>query len=376
MQDIADALAVSRATVDRVLNGRGRVSRETTDRILGKAQELGYVPNLIARRLALHRSLKFGVVRPREPRRFFDLIGQGLERAGRELTGYGVGLIDFSHDHHDPAAQRETLGRVIDTELDGVVLVPSHKSDLDSLINHAVDLGISVVTLNTDAPESLRHFHVGHDFYRSGRMAGELMARFLEDRESRRGTKMMRVAQLTGLWDATSRVERLDGFRASIAEFSRNIELSGPHIFSDTIEDAQTIAARLLDGPDPPDGFFSTSGDGHVAVARELIKRGLSATVRNIGFDVDSHVTALMKRNAIHATIDQAPYFQGYHAIRLLHEHLATQPIGEGTKFYTRAEILLRTNIEASEHTVNTAHHWLDVGASDRGNHRLVQEEL
>lgn len=360
MQDIADALDVSRATVDRVLNGRGRVSKETSDRILDKARHLGYVPNQLARKLALHRTLRIGVIRPIEPRRFFDLIGDGLDLAERELSGSGVKLVQFAHDRPDPRAQRESLRRALDCELDAVVLVPAHQSELDPIIDEAVGSGLTVVTLNTDAPRSRRHFHVGHDFHLAGRVAGELMARFLEDRPSRTGSPMMRVAQLTGLWNTTSRVERLEGFRESIAEFSRAIELSGPHVFADTLEDAQAIAGELLDGPRPPDGFFSTSGNGHVAVARELINRGLSGTVRSIGFDVDSQVRDLIKRNGIHATIDQDPYYQGFRVISLLYRHFTEKPIAEGSRFFTRVEILMRSNIETRQETDGRGQRFLD----------------
>lgn len=42
MKRIAEICGVSRGTVDRALNGRGRVSRETADHIRHVARQLGY----------------------------------------------------------------------------------------------------------------------------------------------------------------------------------------------------------------------------------------------------------------------------------------------------------------------------------------------
>lgn len=346
MQDIADALSVSRATVDRVLNARGRVSPSTVERVLETARKLGFSPNPIARELALSRKLRMAVVCPIEPRRFFDGIRRGMKAAESDLSGYGVELLDGLHDRLEPRVQRDALAKAMQSDVDAIAIAPAHHSELNHLIDEAVDAGIAVVTVNTDAPLSRRHFHVGHNFWRAGRMAGEMMVRFLESGSHAGSSAPLRVAQLAGLWKTTSRVDRLRGFQESVSEYAHHIELSGPHIFDDSVEDAASIAAELLDGPSPPVGFFSTSGDGHVAVARELLKRGLGGRVRNIGFDVDPAVRELIRRNAIHAALDQDPHTQGYIAIQMLYRHMRQQPLTVGSVYHTRIEVVLRSNVD------------------------------
>ncbi len=48
---VAERVGVSVMTVSNVLNGKGRVGRETRARVLAAVEELGYVPNQAARRL-------------------------------------------------------------------------------------------------------------------------------------------------------------------------------------------------------------------------------------------------------------------------------------------------------------------------------------
>ena len=50
-KDIAAACGISRTTVTRALSGNGSVKPETKERILAKAEEMGYAPDLIARSL-------------------------------------------------------------------------------------------------------------------------------------------------------------------------------------------------------------------------------------------------------------------------------------------------------------------------------------
>ena len=49
-----------------------------------------------------------------------------------------------------------------------------------------------------------------------------------------------------------------------------------------------------------------------------LIDAGLSGKVKVVGFDVTDSNTAYLKKGAVQFLIDQGPYAQGYHSIRLL----------------------------------------------------------
>ena len=60
--DIAEATGYSAPTVSKALNGLGSLSEETRQRILNKANELGYEPNSTARTLTTKKSYLIGVV--------------------------------------------------------------------------------------------------------------------------------------------------------------------------------------------------------------------------------------------------------------------------------------------------------------------------
>ena len=63
IKQIAETCGVSRGTVDRVLNHRGRVSEETEKRVKEAVEVLGYKPNSLGKALALQRKgLRIGAV--------------------------------------------------------------------------------------------------------------------------------------------------------------------------------------------------------------------------------------------------------------------------------------------------------------------------
>ena len=63
LQQIAEAAGVSRGTVDRALNNRGRIRPEVEEKIKKIAQEMGYQPSRAGRALAMaKRKIRIGVI--------------------------------------------------------------------------------------------------------------------------------------------------------------------------------------------------------------------------------------------------------------------------------------------------------------------------
>ena len=57
LKDIAELSGVSTGTVDRILHNRGKVSEEAQKKVEKVLKEIDYHPNLIARSLALKKSI-------------------------------------------------------------------------------------------------------------------------------------------------------------------------------------------------------------------------------------------------------------------------------------------------------------------------------
>lgn len=66
IQDMARELGVSESTVSRALSGKGRIGRETAEKIRLFAEEKGYRPNILAKGLTQNCSFNLGLVIPLE----------------------------------------------------------------------------------------------------------------------------------------------------------------------------------------------------------------------------------------------------------------------------------------------------------------------
>ena len=64
IDDIAEALGVSKTTVSRAISGKGRISAATTARVKDYISRIHYKPNAVARGLAQQRTFNIGVVCP------------------------------------------------------------------------------------------------------------------------------------------------------------------------------------------------------------------------------------------------------------------------------------------------------------------------
>lgn len=64
LKEFSARLGLSPTTVSRALNGYSDVSERTRQRVIDAARELGYQPNLAARRLALGKADAIGIVHP------------------------------------------------------------------------------------------------------------------------------------------------------------------------------------------------------------------------------------------------------------------------------------------------------------------------
>ncbi|NVK02288.1 MAG: LacI family DNA-binding transcriptional regulator [Oceanospirillaceae bacterium] len=91
LQDIADRLGISRATVSRALNDFPEVGAKTKAKVRSVAQELGYTPNLTARKLISGKSGMIALVAQGEDwNTVFDLS-----------PGSFLGTLNQAFDDHD-----------------------------------------------------------------------------------------------------------------------------------------------------------------------------------------------------------------------------------------------------------------------------------
>jgi DNA-binding LacI/PurR family transcriptional regulator len=157
IQDVAKAAGVSIATVSYVMNGTGRVSEETAEKVRAVIKQLDYQPNQGAINLKNQRSKTLGWVLilnqiPQAGDFWAPIISEIMYKAAVFAHSRGYSMTLIPHDQPEMIKQ---------LNLDGIVLSNNY-SDEPSF-KYANSLGIPVLTNEWyDQPEAAVNMNFGH----------------------------------------------------------------------------------------------------------------------------------------------------------------------------------------------------------------------
>ena len=107
-------------TVSRVLNNAPNVNHATRHRVERAIQELGYVPNVVARSLRSKRTQSLALILPDITNPFWTTVARGVEDAAQN-SGYSVFLCNTDENC---AKQLRYLDLVASRRVDGVIIAP------------------------------------------------------------------------------------------------------------------------------------------------------------------------------------------------------------------------------------------------------------
>ncbi|MCI5874580.1 MAG: LacI family DNA-binding transcriptional regulator [Clostridiales bacterium] len=125
--DVAEALGVSKTTVSRAISGKGRIGKETKERVLAYIEEHDYKPNAIAKGLAQSKTYNLCVVMPGNYEvvdwNFFQACLFGIQEMA-ETAGYDI-LLSMCRMTDISSLERIIANR----KVDGVVLMRTFLKD-------------------------------------------------------------------------------------------------------------------------------------------------------------------------------------------------------------------------------------------------------
>lgn len=334
IKDIARDLGISIGTVDRALHGRPDVSPITRARVLKKAEQLGYRPNVAARALKLNRRLRIGVHFPEQIASFFDPLRAGVRAAASAAMGVNVDLVFQSFPRLDEG-DVELLGADAGRKFDGILITPGNPGRIEPALRALARQGVAIVCVASDAPHCERLASVAVDAHASGAIAAEIFSRTI--------SKAGHLATITGELTTLDHAEKLRGFAANLALYAPHLTLLPAIESHESPKEAYRQAKALLSRMPHPLGIYLSTANS-LPVLRALEELNLFGEVQVITTDLFSELVPYIESGKVLATLYQRPFSQGRTAFELLLRYLVD---GSTPKAVTRLapHIILRSNL-------------------------------
>jgi Transcriptional regulators len=260
IKEIASALGLSIATVSRALNGSYEIHPETKEKILAKARELHYKPNIQARNLLKRRNNMIGVVVPEFITFFFPEIIIGIQEVVNK-HGYQV-LICQSNE--SSFLERKNVEMLEDSMVEGLIVSVTKDSKNLDLYERLIQDRMPMVFVNRVLPQLSANQVVIDD----RRWAFQMVEHLIKC-----GYK--RIAHLAGNPDLSVTKERLQGYLDALTAYGIPVQEQLIMHVGIQQDRAKSGIDYLLVLKERPDAIFAVNDPIAVGCMLELRKRGL-----------------------------------------------------------------------------------------------------
>lgn len=316
---IAEQAGVSRGTVDRVLNQRPHVRPDIHQRVVQVMKDLSYIPPNAKQAQALGLTsadaapCKLGILQPNWGGYFRREILRGIQDAQEYLKPFSVEILIEECETDLPDETMERLDSMLAQGASGIALCAKGNTRIVDRINALDTQGIPIVTFNSDIAGSKRLCFIGQDLVRSGRVAGELMAKYLRAED--------RILVAVGNPEFDAHRLRLQGFCEKMMETGiSDAQIQIVETYNDYTLTYQKVRDALRQQPALRGIYMANqSVAGCVEAVREY---HVQHKIHVISHDLTDVTKRLLENGEIDFTIAQNIYLQGYRSLIVLREYL------------------------------------------------------
>ncbi|MBJ7883002.1 LacI family DNA-binding transcriptional regulator [Gelidibacter salicanalis] len=324
IHDIAKLLNIDSSTVSRALNNSPRVTEKTKNRIIAKANELGYQRNHLASNLRLNKTNTLGVIVPRISRHFFSSAIAGIEETAYKL-GFNV---------------------IICQSLE---LLEREQSNINTLLANRVDgvlVSISMETENYDHFEGLKQRKIPFVFFDRHCNIPETSSVLIDDFKAGfdatehliiKGCQS--IAHFSGPLHLEIYKNRFEGYKAALSK--HNLDFNDALLFSSRLMEQDGIdnVNKMLALSFRVDGIFSANDVAAISAMQQLKREGITVPkdIAVVGFSNET-ISAIIEPSL--TTINQPGFDIGRSATELL-----VSQIKNGTKHTTNEHIIIHANL-------------------------------
>ena len=231
----------------------------------------------------------------------------GRAGAQKAASEYDDIEIVFKMGDGTASKQREICDSLLDRGFKGIAISPPNPKGQQEMLNNWAKKA-SIITIDTDAPESDRLFYLGTNNVEAGRQAGELLKEALPN-----GGKVM---AFVGVEESFTTKERYQGIKEAVE--GTKIEIIGLRVDGANISRARSLAEETLTEHPDLAGMVGLWAYNAPACLKAVRDKGFIGKVKIIAFDEEVETLKAIDNGEIHGTVTQQPYELCYQAIKAL----------------------------------------------------------
>ena len=250
-----------------------------------------------------------GVVDP-----FYQVMQKGVEKAAADL---GVEVVTQIPPTWGVEAQTPLLDALIARgDLDYIITAPVEKDQMVTPLQHALDAGIKVITVDTflgdgdyaNGPVKFPISYIGSDNVEGGRIS----ARGLAEAIGGEGTVYINSTNPN-----VSSVEgREQGFKEVMAAEFPKINVLGPDYNLDDQNKAAQQTGAVIEQNADLKGVFGTNVFSAGGAGNAVVNAGLGGVVQVVAYDATAEAIELMGKGVVSLVLAQKPFDMGYLAVQ------------------------------------------------------------
>ena len=292
-------------------------------------KDLDYQPNILARRLASKKVLRFASLIPAvsTETEFWAAPIKGIEMAEAEIKQFGIVIDKYFYDQNDKQSFVKQSKNILKTEVDGILVAPIFIEESLAFSKSCNLKKIPQVFINSDIPNESRLSYIGPDLFQSGHLSAHMVNYLV-----RKGDKIL-IVNISKEIDSYHHLSRKEeGFIAYFKDHEKKVRIIKTDITPDTdyLSVSKQLTEVLSNHTDVRAIFVTNSRVFSVA---QFLEKTNQEDIFLVGYDFLPQSIEHLKRGTIDFLICQKPQEQAYKGVMALYQNVVLNADIEATQF-------------------------------------------
>ncbi len=326
IKDVAKKLNVSISSVSRAFNDKYDIKKETRELILKTAEEMGYYPNPIAKKLSQRKTFNIGVVVPEFINEFYAEIIVAIQEV---LIDNGFQVLVMQSDNN-PDLELKNVKTLIHSMADGIIIAPSLDGDNMNYYMKQIETDCPIVFVNR-VPDSIIASKVIFD--------NKKWSFFATEHLIRQGHK--KIYHLAAHNNISVAKDRIKGFLKAMKKHKikeENYKIIETGLLA---KEGMAIVEDLIYKQDLPDAFFCVSNPVAMGVIKTLKDNeyDVPGDIAVMGF-TDTQIAELISPQL--CSVKQPTFEMGKIAANLLLDQINNEKTNEPITKLLNGKLVIR----------------------------------